>query len=126
MQAIINNLAPLLFLTFQREFDVSLERIGLLITVNFGVQMLTDTAAARYADRIGYRACVLAAHACSAAGLICMGTLPFVMGNAFAGLVIAMILGTCGGGTALHSRVPHPGDGSLVSDPHSVECCSHY
>ena len=37
VQAIINNLAPLLFLTFQREFDVSLERIGLLITVNFGV-----------------------------------------------------------------------------------------
>lgn len=28
-QAIINNLAPLLFVTFQKKFDISLEAIGL-------------------------------------------------------------------------------------------------
>ena len=132
VQAIINNLAPLLFLTFQREFDVSLERIGLLITVNFGVQMLTDTAAARYADRIGYRACVLAAHACSAAGLICMGTLPFVMGNAYAGLVIAMILGAVGGGLieVLISPIVEAAPSSNAKDAamsllHSFYCWGH-
>ena len=34
-QAIVNNLPPLLFLTFNREFAISLDRISLLITVNF-------------------------------------------------------------------------------------------
>ena len=132
VQAIINNLAPLLFLTFQREFGISLERIGLLITVNFGVQMLTDMAAARYADRIGYRACVLAAHACSAAGLICMGTLPFVMDNAYAGLVIAMILGAVGGGLieVLISPIVEAAPSSNAKDAamsllHSFYCWGH-
>lgn len=98
VQAVINNLAPLLFLTFQRDFDISLERIGLLITINFGMQILTDTAAAKYADRIGYRASMILAHGCSAAGLICMGTLPFLFENAFFGLAVSMMLGAVGGG----------------------------
>ena len=55
VQAIVNNFAPLLFLTFQREFGVSLERIALLITFNFGVQLLVDFLAAGFVDRIGYR-----------------------------------------------------------------------
>lgn len=36
-QAIINNLPPLLFLTFQRTLGISLERISLLITINFSI-----------------------------------------------------------------------------------------
>ena len=41
-QAIVNNLPPLLFLTFHREFGVSLDKISLLITVNFCIQILVD------------------------------------------------------------------------------------
>ncbi|MCD8084699.1 MAG: MFS transporter [Clostridiales bacterium] len=98
VQAIINNLPPLLFLTFQREFGISTERIGLLITINFGMQMITDSMAARFADRIGYRVSVVAAHVCSIAGLICLGILPRVMEEGYVGLVIAMLLNAVGGG----------------------------
>ena len=35
VQSVINLFAPLLFLTFQREFSLSLDQIALLITVNF-------------------------------------------------------------------------------------------
>ena len=42
IQAIVNNFVPLLFLTFQREYDISLEKISLLITFNFGIQLLVD------------------------------------------------------------------------------------
>ena len=45
-QAIINNLPPLLFVTFQRTFDVSLDKISLLILMNFGLQMIVDLLAA--------------------------------------------------------------------------------
>ena len=43
-QAIVNNLAPLLFLTLQRTYGISLGQITLLVTFNFGVQLLVDLA----------------------------------------------------------------------------------
>ena len=70
IQAIVNNFVPLLFLTFQREFGISLERIALLITFNFGVHLLIDFLAAGFVDKIGYRACVVAAQLFSCSGLI--------------------------------------------------------
>ena len=45
-QAIVNNLSPLLFLTFQQEFSISLGQISLIITLNFAVQMLVDLLSA--------------------------------------------------------------------------------
>ena len=33
VQAIVNNFVPLLFITFQREFDIPLSKITLLITL---------------------------------------------------------------------------------------------
>lgn len=98
VQAIINNLPPLLFLTFQQEFGISLERIGLLISINFGTQILVDFAAAKYVDRIGYRTSIVAAHVCGAAGLIGLGILPLHMKNPYAGLVLAMVCNAVGGG----------------------------
>ena len=62
VQAIVNNFAPLLFLTFQGAFGISLGRITLLVTVNFGIQLLVDLLSARFVDRIGYRTCIVAAH----------------------------------------------------------------
>lgn len=98
VQAIINNLAPLLFLTFQREFSISVELIGLLITVNFGTQIIVDFVAAKYVDKIGYRTAVILAHVCSVVGLIGFGVFPFIMINSYYGLVCAMICSAIGGG----------------------------
>ena len=41
----VNNLSPLLFVTFQREFHVSLEQLALLVSLNFGTQILVDIIA---------------------------------------------------------------------------------
>ena len=62
VQAIVNNFAPLLFLTFQSELGVSLDRIAMLVSFNFGVQLVIDLLASRYVDKFGYRPCVYAAH----------------------------------------------------------------
>ncbi|MDR2101237.1 MAG: MFS transporter [Treponema sp.] len=97
-QAIVNNLGPLLFLTFQRQFGVSLSSLALLITLNFGIQLLTDLAAARFADKIGYRRLALAAHLLCTLGLFLMGTLPFVLPNPYGGIVIAVVFNALGGG----------------------------
>ena len=42
VQAIINNFIPLLFLTFQNSFNLSYDKISLLIVINFGVQLCVD------------------------------------------------------------------------------------
>ena len=52
-QAIVNNLMPLLFVTFNEQFDISLGKIGLLISINFFVQIIVDLLAARYVDDLG-------------------------------------------------------------------------
>ena len=54
-QAIINNLAPLLFIIFQTQYGLNFEMVGRLILINFGTQILADLIAVKFADRFGYR-----------------------------------------------------------------------
>ena len=96
-QAIIVNLPPLLFIVFSRDYGISLEKIGLLISLNFGVQIVTDWACIHFVDKIGYRAASVFAHVLSALGLILLGFLPGVI-DPYAGLVIATVLNAVGGG----------------------------
>jgi fucose permease len=96
--AIINNFTPLLFVTFQKQFNVSLGHLALLISINFGVQLLVDMAAVHVVDRIGYRAAALAASAFSAAGLLAMSFFPFVLPNPYTGLLLAVVINAAGGG----------------------------
>ena len=42
VQAIVNNFVPLLFLTFQSSYHIPLSQITLLVTFNFGLQLLVD------------------------------------------------------------------------------------
>ena len=97
-QAIVNNLAPLLFIVFQDNFSISLEKIGLLISLNFTVQIVTDIIAAKYVDKVGYRAASILAHILCTIGLISLGILPGIMSHPYRGLVIAMIINGIGGG----------------------------
>ncbi|MFV0401866.1 MAG: MFS transporter [Oscillospiraceae bacterium] len=97
-QAIVNNLAPLLFLTFQRQFDISLDKIAALIGINFGVQIAVDLAATKFVDKIGYRTSALLAQVFATLGLVSMGILPFVLPSPYVGLLIAIVLNAIGGG----------------------------
>ena len=98
IQAIINNFAPLLFLTFQASYGIPRSRITLLITFNFVIQLAVDLAAAGLADKIGTRPLMISAHIFSAAGLALMAFLPEITGSPFAGLLIAVTLCAVGGG----------------------------
>ena len=51
-QAVVNNLTPLLFVVFETSLGISIGRISLLITVNFGVQMLVDLLSDRKSTRL--------------------------------------------------------------------------
>lgn len=126
-QAIVNNLMPLLFVSFQREFSLSLDKISLLITMNFGVQIVTDMVAAKYTDRIGYRAAAVAAHVLAVIGLTGMAYLPFIM-SPFAGLCICSAVNAVGGGlteviiSPIIEALPGDEKSSAMSLLHSFYC----
>lgn len=98
VQAIVNNFAPLLFVTFQKSYQIPLSRITLLITLNFVIQLFVDLLSAGFVDRIGYKISVLIAHACSAVGLVLLTVLPEVMGDPFSGILLAVAVYAVGGG----------------------------
>ena len=97
-QAIVNNLAPLLFLTLQRTYGISLGQITLLVTFNFGVQLLVDLASTLFVDRLGYRRCAVIAHVCCALGLAGLAVLPELLPHPYMGLLAAVCLYAVGGG----------------------------
>lgn len=97
-QAIAANFAPLLFLTFQSTYGIPLEKIAMIPTVFFFTQLLTDLAAAKFVDRIGYRICVVAAELFSAIGLIGLAVLPDLFGRPFLGIMTAVIFYAIGSG----------------------------
>lgn len=97
-QAIVNNFAPLLFVQFQSEFSIPLTQITLLITVNFGAQLMIDWLSSYFVDRIGYKAAVIIAHILLVCGLLGLGFLPGLFEAPFVGMILSVILYGMGGG----------------------------
>lgn len=98
VQAIVNNFVPLLFVTFQTSYGIPLAKITALITVNFVIQLLVDLLSAGFIDKIGYRASIILAHICAAAGLLSLTILPDLLPDAFLGILISVIIYAVGGG----------------------------
>lgn len=127
-QAIVNNLAPLLFVTFQSQFQISLEKISLLIMLNFCTQILTDLICAKYVDRIGYRKAMILANVCCVIGLSGLGIFPLLLSNPYLGLMLAVVLNGIGGGimevvvSPVVEALPGDEKESAMSMLHSFYC----
>ena len=130
-QAIVNNFAPLLFVTFQTAFDVSLTLLGMLITVNFGVQLCVDLLSAKIVDKLGYRPCMVAAHLFVAAGLLLFALLPGILPQPVVGLFIGSGVYAVGGGlievlvSSVVESCPTKNKKAAMSMLHSFYCWGH-
>lgn len=98
VQAVINNFAPLLFLTFQSQYQLPISQITLLVSFNFLTQLAVDFAAIFFVDRIGYRISIVVAHFFAAIGLIGLAVFPLWFPTPFSGLLAAVLLYAIGGG----------------------------
>lgn len=131
VQAIINNFVPLLFLTFQRTYNIPLSQITLLVTFNFGVQLLVDLLAIGFVDRIGYRVSMVMAHVLSAAGLILLTILPELFSSPFVGILISVMVYAVGGGllevlvSPVVEACPSDNKEKAMSMLHSFYCWGH-
>lgn len=130
-QAIVNNFTPLLFLVLAEDYRLTLDKITLITTLNFGVQLLVDLASAKFIDRIGYRAGILTAHLFATAGLIGLAVFPGLFPDPYAGVLTAVVLYAVGGGiievliSPIVEACPTGKKEAAMSLLHSFYCWGH-
>lgn len=131
VQAIVNNFVPLLFVTFQKSYNIPLSKITLLITINFLIQLLIDLLSAGFVDKIGYKISVILAHVFSAVGLILLTILPGTVKDPFTGILIAVAVYAVGGGllevliSPIIEACPTDNKEKAMSLLHSFYCWGH-
>lgn len=127
VQAIINNFVPLLFITLQNQYHIPLSKITLLITINFGIQLVVDLVSAIFVDKIGYKISIVAAHVFSAIGLVLLTVLPEFM-EPFTGILISVAVYAVGGGlievliSPIMESCPTDNKAAAMSLLHSFYC----
>lgn len=130
-QAIVNNFTPLLFLTFSRQFGLTLDKIALITTVNFGVQLIVDFLSAKAIDRIGYRSSVILAHIFAAIGLCGLAFIPDIVNNCYVGILVCVVMYAIGGGiievmiSPIVEACPTERKEAAMSLLHSFYCWGH-
>ncbi len=98
IQAIINNLSPILFIVYRQQLGISLSAIGSLILINFLSQTAVDILSVKIVDRIGYKKIILASHVCAFFGLVLLSVLPRSGLPPFGALVFATVISALGSG----------------------------
>ncbi|MBQ7036037.1 MAG: MFS transporter [Clostridia bacterium] len=127
-QAISANFAPLLFLTFKASYGISLEKIALIPFVFYFTQLLVDFAATKFADKIGYRTCVVTSQVLSSLGLILMAILPEITPTPFVGILISVVFYAIGSGlievlvSPIVEACPFENKDGVMSLVHSFFC----
>lgn len=131
VQAIINNFVPLLFVTFQNNYQVPLSQITMTVTVNFGIQLAVDLLSVKLIDKIGYRVSMILGHAFASLGLVMLTFLPDILPNAFFGILISVIVYAIGGGalevlvSPIVEACPSDNKEKAMSLLHSFYCWGH-
>ncbi len=128
VQGIINNIAPLLFVIFSDKFNITLEKLSLLITINFATQLIVDTVSIKFVDLIGYKPLAVISQGIAFLGLSCLGILPNIMENEYIGIVISIVLSAIGSGiteviiSPIVESIPGEKKTSEMSLLHSFYC----
>ena len=115
-------------MTFKGTYGISLKQIALIPLVFYLTQLFIDLVATKYADKIGYRTCVVVSQVVSALGLILMAILPEVLPVPFIGVLISVVLYAVGSGlvevlvSPIVEACPFENKDGVMSLLHSFYC----
>ncbi len=98
VQAIIVSFLPLLFVTFNRDYGISYEKLGTLAIITFAVQLAVDILSVKLLKYIGYRGGAVLAHLTAALGFIMLALLPQIMDNKYLAIALSCVIYSIGGG----------------------------
>ena len=127
-QAIAANFAPLLFLTFHGDYQISLGQIALIPTAFYVTQLTVDALCAAFAAKINYRQAIIVSQIASALGLFGMAFLPELLPNPFVGVIICVIIYAIGSGlievlvSPIIEACPFDNKDAVMSLTHSFYC----
>lgn len=127
-QAICANFIPLLFLTFYKIYQISFGKLALISTCFFVTQLVVDFLCAGIVDKLGYRACVIAAEVTSGLGLAGLAILPDLLPSPFVGIISCVIVYAIGSGLAevlvspIIEACPFENKEAMMSLLHSFYC----
>lgn len=126
-QSVVVNFLPLLFLTFCKQYNISLEKITLLITANFLLQMTTDLVSTKLISKIGVRVGAVSAGVSAIIGLLTIAIMPSFI-DPYVALVIGVIFCAIGGGleevliSPIVEACPTKNKEATMSFAHSFYC----
>ncbi len=98
VQAITVVFVPLLFVTFQQEYGISLSQLSLLVTMTFGIQICGDLLVPKIVPHIGQRTGLVMANLFAVCGLTLLSFLPDLMPKPFTGVILSVFcysMGSC-------------------------------
>ena len=127
-QAISANFIPLLFITFQDTYGITLDKIAMIPMMFYLTQLFVDLAATKFADKAGYRTCVVASQVLSSVGLVLMAFLPDMVAVPFWGIIISVVLYAVGSGlievlvSPIVEACPFENKDGVMSLLHSFYC----
>ena len=127
-QAISANFAPLLFLTFYRNYGISYADLALIPFAFFLTQLIVDFFCAKVVDKIGYRICIVISQIASGVGLIMLAFVPDLCARPFAGILICVIIYAIGSGlievlcSPIVEACPFENKAGMMSLLHSFYC----
>jgi MFS family permease len=98
-QAIVINLAPILFIPLKIKYGLSFTELGALVFVNFVTQVICDIVFSGVSDRYGFRPLACLAPLLATAGFAMFALTPELFpGNIYLGLVISTVIFSGSGG----------------------------
>lgn len=127
-QAISANFAPLLFLTFHKSYGISFSELALISVVFYITQLIVDVVCAKIADKVGYRACIVASEITSAIGLAGLSFVPDLFSNHLLGVLICVVIYAIGSGlievlcSPIIEACPFENKSKMMSLLHSFYC----
>ncbi len=126
-QAIVANFIPLLFIAFNREYDVPIASLALIPAVFYIVQLVTDFLCAKFRN-INYRRSIILSEITSALGLVGLAFVPQLFANPMVGILLCVAVYSVGSGlievlcSPIIEACPFPNKEGMMSLLHSFYC----
>ena len=99
--SVVANLSPVLFITFRNLYGISYSLLGLLVLINFVVQLSVDLIFSFFSHKFNIPKTVKITPLLTVVGLLCYSVLPLCFPNqAYFGLVLGTIIFSASGGLA--------------------------
>jgi len=125
VQAVITNVTAVLFIPFMNLYGFSYVHLGLLVALNFSVQVASDIIFSGLIDKLGFRKLVLPATVFAFIGLLLFALTPFIFENIFLGISISTFIFSAASGlleillSPVINAIPNENKGPAMALMHS-------